>query len=118
MAKPFSLSPNASAKETTTTTSKMTPPTWLAQLALLLQLLPLIHATSILFVPETNTTIAVHFPPSSPDDINIFVQAPSWFQYAALGFGDSMAPGTRMLVFYPSDVLGEVTVSPRITVKR
>lgn len=96
----------------------MTPPTWLAQLALLLQLLPLIHATSILFVPETNTTFAVHFPPSSPDDINIFVQAPSWFQYTALGFGDSMAPGTRMLVFYPSDVLGEVTVSPRITVKR
>lgn len=92
----------------------MTPPTW-RLLALLL--LPLVHATSILFVLETNTTIAVHFPPSSPDDVNIFIQAPSWFQYTALGFGDSMAPGTRMLVFYPSDIPGEVTVSPRITVK-
>lgn len=55
---------------------------------------------STLFVPDTNTIISINLPDGS-DDINFYISAPDWYQYAALGFGQSMADAL-MLVMYPS----------------
>ncbi|KAK4130677.1 iron reductase domain protein [Trichocladium antarcticum] len=68
-------------------------------------------AVSTLFVPNSNTTIAINLPPGS-DDINFYLSAPDLYQYVAIGFGSSMS-NALMLVMYASADRKGVTVSPR-----
>ncbi|GAB1318650.1 DOMON domain-containing protein [Madurella fahalii] len=70
-------------------------------------------AVSTLFVPDTNTIISINLPDGS-DDINFYLSAPDWYQYAAIGFGESMADAL-MLLMYPSADHRGVTVSPRLS---
>ncbi|KXX73042.1 hypothetical protein MMYC01_210086, partial [Madurella mycetomatis] len=70
-------------------------------------------AVSTLFVPDTNTIISINMPDGS-DDINFYISAPDWYQYAAVGFGQSMA-NALMLVMYPSADHKGVTISPRLS---
>jgi hypothetical protein len=49
-------------------------------------------------MPDTNTLVAINLPPDS-DDINFYVSTPDWYQYTAIGFGETMST-SLMLVMY------------------
>ncbi|KAK1759226.1 hypothetical protein QBC47DRAFT_294101 [Echria macrotheca] len=67
------------------------------------------------FIPDTNTTIAVRFSPSS-QDISLYIESPDFFQYTAIGLGGTLMSDSLMLVFYPSSSSSSsqpITISPR-----
>ncbi|KAK4185680.1 hypothetical protein QBC35DRAFT_465342 [Podospora australis] len=94
--------------------SQPSSPRWLLYCLISQISLALSQSVSILFIPETNTIIGINFPPEPSKDINFYITAPDWYQYAAIGFGSTMA-NSLLLVMYPSADRSTVAVSPRFT---
>jgi len=69
-------------------------------------------AVSNLYIPDTQTNIAINLPPNS-DDVNFYINASDWYSWFAIGFGSTMT-NSLMLVVYSAADNQHITVSPRL----
>jgi len=59
-------------------------------------------AVSNLYISDAQVTIAINLPPNS-NDLNFYIQSPTWYSYFALGIGSEMANSLMLVVYSAAD---------------
>lgn len=87
-----------------------------ALLCLSWHLASLVHATSTVYIKESDTTFALNLPKNS-EHVNFYMSVPDLYQYVGIGFGGSMENLFAFIV-YPNANHDGVTLSPRLSTGR